>query len=290
MALPLLSRLAQLLLEKRDVALTVTELVQLTPSITDVVYLECSHAAADLYGVEHPHDLIGRYLSQTHLPDDYRMGAILSCAQKLGRANIPVLYTGRLVHPDGTVVSVEKKVERLYLEHGRVQWITFLERIREDPGPPQIDLEALAIPPATLEQFMGKYSVADVEQRLQHQSSPWPDRGGEKSALQKKHPTSTIIQKFHQSSRKDSMEATLLDSDEVFILRKGGVAPLPLSEKRPGDAPFSHAYWCWGCNEIIRCKEENPDRCTRCGSYRWWEKPQDPAEKKPKRRKKLRDQ
>lgn len=243
MAFPTVSRLAQLLLEKNDLPITVIQLVKISPLVTDARYIQCTDKAAELYGLEDRHSLIGDYFSYHHTPDDYERGKVLSLAAKLGRI-VPDVYISRLQRPDGEIVSVKKHTTRNFLEHGAVEWITYLELIREDPGMPAPDIDALGLSQADLEAFAGRYNVAEMEHILQqHQVSPFSTLGRKNSPLQGEFVSNILDDNVsHSKGKCVTLTEALSNTMDGVITVTGG--------KHKG-------------------QQRQPNHCLRC-SWRWW--------------------
>lgn len=150
-------------------AVTIARRACIGAYIVDAPIIAATPAAAAWYGVEDPQQLVGRWLSVVHHPDDARLGRVLSLARYYG-VPVPTTYVSRIrqLHAPPTFRMVLKDTTQMTMGN-ETYWIT---KLREPQGPPlatQLDI-AQAFPLPEGEQalrFCGYMSVADVDQLLQ---------------------------------------------------------------------------------------------------------------------------
>jgi hypothetical protein len=104
-------------------ALTITQLVQISEQVVDGVVVYATPRAAQLFGYAHPPELVGRYLSHIHHPDD----ALVTRQYTLARLHhdwYPDPYPMRILRaPALEPVPVVKHVTQVLID-GVLTWIT----------------------------------------------------------------------------------------------------------------------------------------------------------------------
>ena len=134
---PDLSALLRAYVEQQTDAFTVAAWVQLTDRIADAQFLLASPAGAAVYGFL-PEELVGQYVSQRQMQEDYRKALKLATARRLGMV-VPQPYPTRILTRNGTLRSVIKRVRMIDLA-ATTLWITHLLPARQMLPTPNIDL------------------------------------------------------------------------------------------------------------------------------------------------------
>jgi hypothetical protein len=247
-------------------AVTVTQYVRLSDSIADARIMYVSGRAAELYGVERPELLVGKYLSQTMQPDDMLRGSLYSLARSKG-ISVPTRYDTRIMRPDGEEVFVVKDTIQM-VNYGVLIWVTMLTPTREPELRPPPSPESLGLGLDEIVRYRGTMNVSDLERLLQAQGLPHTFL------------TSDVfhhnMDELHQTGQSDPAgvlpEPAITEVEDLQI-RRGATLRLP-------DARYLHR--CAQCGESWISPNANPQRCPRmrddkrgprCGSIHWSDVP-----------------
>ena len=251
---PDLSALLRAYVEQQTDAFTIAAWVRLTDSIADAQFLLASPAGAAVYGFL-PEELVGQYVSQRHMQEDYRKALKIATARRLGMV-APQSYPTRILTRNGTLRAVIKRVRMIDLA-ATTLWITHLLPASQILPTPDI-AENLQD-----DHFTRSISVAEATRAfvegLPHDPDVW--RGREAEGLQLHLPYS---QYTGDSRKKDGMPMS-----EGFFLEPGATVRLPQGRKGAVKRPFLH--WCKTCNETSRSNDPDPAQCPRrtCRSPNW---------------------
>ena len=257
---PDLSALLRAYVEQQTDAFTVAAWVQLTDRIADAQFLLASPAGAAVYGFL-PEELVGQYVSQRQMQEDYRKALKLATARRLGMV-VPQPYPTRILTRNGTLRSVIKRVRMIDLA-ATTLWITHLLPANKILPTPDIDLGPAENLQDDSRPFTRSISVAEAAQAfaegLPH--GPYELMGREAEGLQLHLPYS---QYTDESRKKGGMP-----SPEGFFLEPGATVRLPQGRKGTIKRPFLH--WCKVCNETSRSNDPDPAQCPRrtCRSPNW---------------------
>ena len=257
---PDLSALLRAYVEQQTDAFTVAAWVRLTDSIADAQFLLASPAGAAVYGFL-PEELVGQYVSQRHLQEDYRKALKIATARRLGMV-APQSYPTRILTRNGTLRAVIKRVRMIDLA-ATTLWITHLLPASQILPTPDIDLG----PDENLQDdqrpFTVSISIAEATRAfaegLPHDL--YERIGREAGSLQLHLP---YMQYTVASMEKDGDLAP-----EGFYLEPGATVRLPQGRKGAPKRPFLH--WCKVCNETSRSGDPDPAQCPRrtCRSPNW---------------------
>jgi hypothetical protein len=240
-------------LTHRHQAVTIAKRVAIGTQVVDALIIEATAEAAIWYGLEHAHQLTGRWISLLHHPDDAQLGRVLSAARHHGIA-VPKAYVSR-IRQGKTNQYREVMKHTTQIDVGpETYWITVLS---EPKGPP-LALEshryASLLPPAPdAEKFYGKMSVADLDATLLTLDSsfapldhlPYSTRcSSEKARV------------FSVASEPQSPRAFHIALGETIILASG-----------------VYAHRCARCTHIWISGHADPPRCGKrpCQQYPWRE-------------------
>jgi hypothetical protein len=104
-------------------AITVAQLVEISDDVVDSTIVFATPSAAQLFGFKSPQDLIGRYISQIHHPDDALVTRHYTLARFHGEWS-PDPYPMRILRgPQREAVPVVKHVRQVLI-NGVLTWIT----------------------------------------------------------------------------------------------------------------------------------------------------------------------
>ena len=238
-----LPQIMQELIQQGHEPYTVTRHVHITADIVDAQYVLVTPAAAEIYGLESPDQLIGTYLSQTLMSQDYMRGVLYAVARHHRiRVNAPVNYATRIVRPDNEIVGVKKNTIQLMAREGTTYWITKLELVREFDVPKPVTAEELKLTPQMVYDWAGVASVAEAQKRIcSSQNTLHDDRTSGEYAwdVQSNHATS--------SSR-------LPESTVEFVSKSGKIRKLRICQK---------------CRYPWLSKETRPRSCPSCHDNNW---------------------
>lgn len=151
-----------------DVAITIARRVTMGSYIGDARVVAATPAAAAWYGLADPGQLIGRWISLLHHPDDAQLGRVLSAARHYGYT-VPTAYVSRIRQgATDRFRPVMKHTTQMEYE-SETYWIT---RLSAPQGPPLADQHEVwqhfTLPDAeAARQFYGQMSVADIDRTLQ---------------------------------------------------------------------------------------------------------------------------
>lgn len=114
-------------------AVTIARRVAIGTYIADARVIAATPAAVAWYGLEEPMQLLGRWLSLLHHPEDNRLARALATARYTG-LQVPTAYVSRIwqAQAPGTFRAVQKQTLQLTLE-GETYWITRLTAPQETP-------------------------------------------------------------------------------------------------------------------------------------------------------------
>lgn len=256
-----LASLVRLLIGSGHEAVTVTQWVSISPSISDTQYLFVSPQAADLFGYRDVSELEGQYLSQRHTAQDFDQGAKLSLARRLGFDLAPSQYTSRIVTSSGAIRPVYKETHQVDLD-GVTYWITKLFPTEKEEPLPDIDLDKLGISTDELSRFRRKFNVAMVENQIVKDDKILQSRTVPSILSQM-----TEIGKEVSMGEPESSSSTANNS--IIMLEPGGSAHIPEGRQDKIIRPWIH--WCQVCTEIWRSDDPEPAQCgrRRCRSFYW---------------------
>jgi hypothetical protein len=151
-------------------AMTIAQRTCIGQHIVDARIIAATASAAHWYGMDSPAQLLGKWISLLHHPDDARLGRVLSLARHCG-LKAPTAYVSRIWQADvpGTFRPVQKDTTQMTVD-GESYWVTVLL----EPGPEDVPLalhpevfRRFAVPDAQLAaRFYGQMSVAELEAAL----------------------------------------------------------------------------------------------------------------------------
>ena len=246
------------MLEKVSRPATIARRIAIGRYVVDAQIEYATRGAAEWYGVPDPADLVGRWLSTLHHPDDMRLARLLVTARHLyGPDAAPTHYVSRIVQlHSGAWMPVLKDTEQFEWE-GETYWLTYLSHAPEPPlvEQPERWCDLLRLE-AQAEAFMGQMTVAEMEHRLR-----LPPQELLSSRV---YQLENIV---HRSVRKSSARGETRRQTASFTLSAGGTVRLPASAHRA--RPFPYLHWCVRCNEIFTSKEADPERCGKCKNLYW---------------------
>ena len=257
---PDLSALLRVYVEQQTDAFTVAAWVQLTDAIADAQFLLASPAGAAVYGFL-PEELVGQYVSQRQMQEDYRKALKLAMARRLGMV-VPQPYPTRILTRNGTLRSVIKRVRMIDLAVTTL-WITHLLPANKILPTPDIDLGPADNFQVDRRPFTRSISVAEATRAfaegLPHDLYERMGREAEGLQLHLPYGQYTGI----------SMEKDGQSVSEGFFLEPGATVRLPQGRQGGGKRPFLH--WCKVCNETSRSSDPDPAQCPRraCRSPNW---------------------
>jgi hypothetical protein len=243
-------------------AITVTQYVRLSDSIADARIMYVSGGAAEVYGVERPELLVGKYLSQTMQPEDMLRGSLYSLARSKG-ISVPTRYDTRIIRPDGEEVFVVKDTVQM-VNYGVLVWVTILTPTREPELQPPPSPESLGLGLDEIVSYRGTMNVSDLERLIKAQGPP--------HVLLTSDVIHHNIDALHQANQSLSVEAlpmpAIAEAKDIQI-RRGATLRLPGGR---------YLHRCAPCGESWISPNANPQRCPRmredkrgprCGSIHW---------------------
>ena len=157
----------QAMIGKQHAAVTVAKMATIGRFVIDSRIIEATPAAAAMYGVEDPQELVGCWQSLLQHPDDVWLGRVMAQARRRG-CMVPDIYISRIrqIRSPNTYVTVTKDVAQLAIGPD-VYWFTVLS---EANGPPLIEEENIweryHIPGDVFSYLANCVSVAEMERAL----------------------------------------------------------------------------------------------------------------------------
>ena len=225
----------QAMIGKQHQAVTVGKMVRIGKYIVDSCVIDATPAAAALYGVEEPNDLIGCWQSLLQHPDDVRLGRLLAQARRRG-IQVPEVYISRIrqLRTPQQYVTVTKDVSQLTI-HNDIYWFTVLS---EADGPPLMEQDDFwahfKVPDDVYSYLANCVSIAETEHAIEAHGRMIPEA---------------------------------LDSSDPNSFRKVDIM-LGESVYLP-DASYIHR--CARCTAVWKTTKPNPPRCAKrlCHSPQW---------------------
>lgn len=221
----------QAMIRKHHQAVTVGKMVRIGEYIADSCVVDATPAAAALYGVDDPAELVGCWQSKLQHPDDVRLGRILAQARRRG-VEVPERYTSRIrqLRSPYSYVTVTKEVCQLNLDKD-TYWFTVLST---PVGPPLMEQEDfwenLKVPEDVFSYLTNCISVAETERAI---------KGGTMPSL----------------GMFNSKDLTTFRSLEIAF---GESLRLP-------DESYLHR--CTRCTKIWKSSQPDPKRCGKRGCH-----------------------
>jgi DNA-binding XRE family transcriptional regulator len=137
------------------------------PYIVDAVILDAHPEIARWYGYTSPADLRGRYLSQLHDAQDLAHVRRYAVARELGWPGVPTVYDIRIHLPNGTQRWLRKHQVQQLVDGADTYWISQSLPIADAQVQP-LAVVPLVVSPATLEQYLGRCTMAEAEWVIEH--------------------------------------------------------------------------------------------------------------------------
>ena len=110
-------------LDRMGGALTISKQVELPDGRSDAMVVAATTEAAELFGFNERHEMIGQLLSNVHEHDAIVQMRLYSLGRLLGNSEAPTSYPAKIRRPTGEVLWVQKEVEQRMEPEG-VIWIT----------------------------------------------------------------------------------------------------------------------------------------------------------------------
>lgn len=151
-------------------AITIAHRTCIGQHVVDARIVAATTSAAHWYGMTSPAQLLGKWISLLHHPDDARLGRVLSLARHCG-LKAPTAYVSRIwqAHAPGTFRPVMKDTTQMTME-GESYWVTVLSEPKPENVPLALQPEVFqrfAVPDAQqAARFYGHMSVAELEEAL----------------------------------------------------------------------------------------------------------------------------
>ena len=162
------------LLQRQHTAMTIARRIYIDEYIIDARIIGATQGAAAWYSLAQPSQLIGQWISTLQHPADARLGRLLSTARYYG-LNMPTRYVCRIrqVPTPGAFRAVTKDTIQM-LVGSETYWITVLSEAVEPPLVLQSERyrEALLLTDDLKEKYVGRLSVADVQEVIHGRTEP----------------------------------------------------------------------------------------------------------------------
>ena len=143
--------------------------------IGDAQFLHVTAAAAELYGEDNPHNLVGDYLSNRQLEPWRLFGRYNYTLHKHGKPT-QTEYCSVVRAPDGELLGQLRRTVRLAETDGKETWLVELQKTTSPEEPKLPDLEAHGLSEADCNATCGLYTFAQMESMLYHGTFPLQTR------------------------------------------------------------------------------------------------------------------
>lgn len=238
---------------RRHHAITIAQRIAVGSLVVDARIVEATAEAAMWYGLPAPQQLIGRWISLLHHPDDATLGRTLSAARHYG-IKVPTRYVSRIcqAHAPDTYRPVLKDTTQITLGD-ETYWVTVLSEPTEPPLALQMSLcEHWQLPQgADATQFYGQLSVAEMETILRSQTpaSLGPSQISSSILSQKSEGAISGVTK-----KSGERHGPSLVPGRTYLMPTG-----------------RYIHWCAVCGNLWRSRDPQPQQCGHrtCHSPHW---------------------
>lgn len=241
-------------------AITVSQLAEISEAVVDSTVVFATPSAAQLFGFKDPKDLIGRYISEIHHPEDALVSRHYALARFHGEWS-PQPYPMRILQgPRQKPLPVVKHVRQVMI-NGVLTWIT-VHTPFDTTHPFVMPVTQSMIDrsdTAAEQQLLGRMSVADMQRQLrQGGTEPAPNLG---RLLQISH--EHIALHSTSSSTTEAVAPALNTTQLIETIIK-------MLVQSEGERPHHVCLRCaWPWYGMPRTTKR-PGKCPRCGNLNWY--------------------